>query len=114
MLKSDIVALESDPATWLEEDLKENKTSGYSYVPDGFYSKSFLMNNPQTEDLGAFLSLEDRVLNGLLYRTNSSNQDFEEEETVVFLKNQSNIFLFCFFGKLSFVFFHFIFLTNIF
>lgn len=79
LLKSDIVALESDPATWLEEDLKENKTSRYSYVPDGFYSKSFLMNNPQTEDLGAFLSLEDRVLNGLLYRTNSSNQDFEEE-----------------------------------
>ncbi|WP_077400979.1 TraB/GumN family protein [Cellulophaga omnivescoria] len=78
LLKSDVVALESDPATWLEEDITETAVR-YNYVPKGFYASSFIMNNPETEEVGSYLAFEDRILNGLLYRTNSFAQDFEEE-----------------------------------
>ncbi|APU10257.1 polysaccharide biosynthesis protein GumN [Cellulophaga lytica] len=78
LLKSDVVALESDPATWLEEDITETAVR-YNYVPKGFYASSFIMNNPETEEVGSYLAFEDRILNGLLYRTSSFAQDFEEE-----------------------------------
>lgn len=78
LLKSDVVALESDPATWLEDDINQTSPS-YNYVPKGFYTSSFLMNNPQVEEVSSYLAFEDRILNGLLYRTNSFSQNFEEE-----------------------------------
>ncbi len=79
LLKSDIVALESDPATWLEEDNKAVYGSNRNYVPKGFYAHSFIANNPTKEEIGAYLAFEDSALNGILYRTSVVAQDFEEE-----------------------------------
>ncbi len=80
--QSEKVALESDPATWLENDI-DNGSSGYaegsSFSPKGFYTHPFIINNPSREDLAAYLAFEDRLVNNILYRTNESDQNFEEE-----------------------------------
>ncbi|MDO6516281.1 TraB/GumN family protein [Zobellia uliginosa] len=80
--KSDMVALESDPGLWLE---KENLVGGSPYgaeagfVTKGFYARSFKVDNPRKEVLGAYLAYEDRIVNNILYRTNELSQNFEEE-----------------------------------
>ncbi|MCK0155877.1 TraB/GumN family protein [Cellulophaga sp. F20128] len=79
LLKSDIIALESDPATWLEDDAKAAYGSRGNYIPKGFYAGSFVINNPNEQEIASYLAFEDRVLNGLLYRTSAASQDFEEE-----------------------------------
>jgi len=78
--KSDIIALESDPNTWLEDDVMTAKKNVRSkFAIKGFYSYPFLMKNPKKEMLGAYISFEDRLINNILYRTNPMSQDFEEE-----------------------------------
>ena len=79
LLKSDIIALESDPATWLEDEAKATYGSTGNYIPKGFYASSFVVNNPNEEEIASYLAFEDRVLNGLLYRTSAASQNFEEE-----------------------------------
>jgi len=81
LLNSDVVALESDPATWLEEDARRESSRGRRniYVPKGFYANSFIVHNPKKEQLGAYLAFEDRMLNGLLYRSDANAENFEEE-----------------------------------
>ncbi|MGB5819948.1 MAG: TraB/GumN family protein [Saonia sp.] len=80
--KSKIVALESDPSTWLEND-ETMGNSGYgfgnSFATKGFYTHPFVMKNPRKEDLATYLAFEDRVVNNILYRTNEFSQNFEEE-----------------------------------
>tara|TARA_R110002020_G_scaffold122487_6_gene277934 strand:+ start:64149 stop:67667 length:3519 start_codon:yes stop_codon:yes gene_type:complete len=80
--ESEIVALESDPGTWLEE--AENlENSGYGrntgFSPKGFYVYPFLVKNPKKEEIGSYLAFEDRVVNNILYRTDDYSQNFEEE-----------------------------------
>lgn len=80
--QSEQVALESDPATWLENDM-DNGNSGYAegntFSPEGFYTYPFTFKNPSKEDLAAYLAFEDRLVNNILYRTSESDQNFEEE-----------------------------------
>ncbi|MEM7382088.1 MAG: TraB/GumN family protein, partial [Bacteroidota bacterium] len=79
--KSDMVALESDPATWLESDLN-NGYMGYANnggVSAGFYSRAFTVRAPSKEQLASYLAFEDGMLNNILYRTNEYSQNFEEE-----------------------------------
>ncbi|MEQ9582482.1 MAG: TraB/GumN family protein, partial [Arenibacter sp.] len=80
--KSEIVALESDPDTWLE-DYGKMRGSGIGYgtgfVTKGFYIYPFTIKNPTKEIVSSYLSLDDRLVNNILYRTNESSQNFEEE-----------------------------------
>jgi len=78
--KSDIIALESDPNTWLEEDVVTEAVNTRNRFPiKGFYNYPFLMKNPKQEMIGAYISFEDRLINNILFRTSPMSQDFEEE-----------------------------------
>ncbi len=80
--QSDMVALESDPGLWLEkENLMGSSPYGAEagFVTKGFYARSFKVDNPRKEVLGAYLAYEDRIVNNILYRTNEYSQNFEEE-----------------------------------
>jgi len=76
--QSEVVALESDPATWLENDT-DNSNMGYGFSPKGFYATAFSMQSPGKKDLAAFLASDDDLVNNILYRTSDYNQNFEEE-----------------------------------
>lgn len=80
--KSEIVALESDPDTWLDDYGKMRGSSigfGTGFVTKGFYIYPFAIKNPSKEIVSSYLSLDDRLVNNILYRTNESSQNFEEE-----------------------------------
>ena len=82
LLESDMVALESDPGTWLESDTDRsggNYHPGYGFKPKGFYTHAFQFTPPTTRDLARYLASDDRLVNNLLYRTNEYNQNFEED-----------------------------------
>ncbi len=80
--KSEVVALESDPDTWLDNDINTS-TMGYGqsngFMAKGFYTYPFAIKNPKKEEIGAYLAFEDRRVNSILYRTNEYSQNFEEE-----------------------------------
>lgn len=76
--ESDVVALESDPATWLENDT-DNSNIGHGFSPKGFYATAFSLQSPGKKDLAAFLASDDDLVNNILYRTSDYNQNFEEE-----------------------------------
>ena len=80
--QSEKVALESDPATWLEND-SDNVNIGYSqgsgFATKGFYTRNFTIHPPTKEQLAGYLAFEDRLVNNILYRTNEYSQNFEEE-----------------------------------
>ena len=76
--KSAVVALESDPATWLGNDT-DDSGSGHGFNAKGFYSQAFAMQSPDRKDLASFLASDDRLVNNILYRTNEYSQNFEEE-----------------------------------
>lgn len=80
--KSKVVALESDPSTWLDdEDNMRNMayTYGRGNVTKGFYAHSFQFKNPKKENIASYLAFEDRIINNILYRTNEYSQNFEED-----------------------------------
>lgn len=80
--KSTVIALESDPDTWLDNDINTG-AMGYGqangFGAKGFYTYPFVINNPKKEEIGAYLAFEDRRVNSILYRTNEYSQNFEEE-----------------------------------
>ncbi|MCW3085702.1 MAG: Conserved hypothetical periplasmic protein [Bacteroidetes bacterium] len=87
-LKSvDIVALESNPETWLSELMSESTsmlTNSYfrNYFgknASGFYDKAFDFTIPSNKYLKNQIAVEPENVNGLLYRFNgSSSENFEE------------------------------------
>ncbi len=80
--KSDIVALETDPDTWLDDgDSLGNFGYGQSstFTAKGFYIYPFLVKNPKKEDIAAYLAFEDRMINTILYRSDGYSGNFEEE-----------------------------------
>ncbi len=80
--QSAVIALESDPDTWLEEESTMGNM-GYAQLgrqdPKGFYVYPFIVQNPKKEEISAMISFEDSRINSLLYRTNGYAQDLEEE-----------------------------------
>ena len=79
---SEVVALESDPGTWLDSDALGGLMGygqGIGLYNKGFYQHSFAVKNPTKEQMAAYLSFSDNMVNGILYRSSSSSQDFEEE-----------------------------------
>lgn len=79
---STIIALESDPGTWLENSDNLGFTAygqGNGFVSKGFYTYPFQVKNPRKEDVAAYLAFEDSRVNNILYRTDEYAQNFEEE-----------------------------------
>lgn len=80
--KSDIIALESDPDTWLENEVQRGPDGygfGYGFDSKGFYREAFVLEPPSIKDLSAYIAFDDRLINNILYRTNEYAQNFEEE-----------------------------------
>ncbi|WP_298474757.1 TraB/GumN family protein [uncultured Maribacter sp.] len=79
--KSDIIALESDPNTWLDSDDigGSMQRHGNGLLTKGFYTYPFVVNNPRKEIIASYLASEDRIVNNILFRTNEHSQNFEEE-----------------------------------
>ncbi len=79
--QSEVIALESDPDTWLDSDLMNSTgfRQGNGHQSKGFYTYPFAIKNPTKTELGAYLAFEDRRINSILYRTTEYAQNFEEE-----------------------------------
>lgn len=80
--KSEAIALESDPSTWLDHSYKtailspQNFSSNYK---DGFYTSLFNLEHPDELLIRGAIRQDNRMLNGYLYRKNSQLDNFEEE-----------------------------------
>ncbi len=84
LMKADFVALESDPTFWLdkmfESDEISNQFGGFNSNNNfDFYNAPFKLEEPKQEELMFYLSREDLLLNGILYRTNQLSQNFQED-----------------------------------
>jgi uncharacterized protein YbaP (TraB family) len=84
LLKADYVALETDPTFWLEnifnspEEMKMFNGIN-SFNSNDFYNTPFKLTEPKQEQIMFFLSREDMLLNGVMYRTTEMKQNFEED-----------------------------------
>ncbi len=80
----DVVGLETNPSEWLmnmELTGELSKASGVSlYNPYGgnFYKNVFGMRFPDKQVYKSLLSFDPEIINGLLYRTTMSQENFEE------------------------------------
>lgn len=84
IMKSDFVALESDPDLWLDNIFDENEIFGQfnmfsSTNSSDFYNSNFELKAPKQQEVMFFISRDDMLLNGVLYRTNQGMQNFQEE-----------------------------------
>ncbi|MDC6350508.1 TraB/GumN family protein [Zeaxanthinibacter sp. PT1] len=80
--QSEVIALESDPATWLENDSETgtlSRAGKIGFNPKGFYTDAFAMRAPGKKDIANFIASEDGLVNSILYRTDQYAQDFEED-----------------------------------
>lgn len=79
--QAEVIALESDPATWLENDTGNGSNYSQSHVLNakGFYSEAFALPSPDKKALASFLASDDALVNNILYRTNEYAQNFEED-----------------------------------
>ncbi|WP_241148032.1 TraB/GumN family protein [Lacinutrix jangbogonensis] len=82
LAKSDVIALESDPSTWLDHSYEtvilspQNFSGNYK---DGFYSSKFSLKHPDELLIRGAIRQDNRMLNGYLYRKSSRSDNFEEE-----------------------------------
>lgn len=82
LAKSDAIALESDPSTWLDYSYDsailapQNINTNYK---EGFYSSKFSLKQPNELLIRSAIRQDNRMLNGYLYRKNSNTDNFEEE-----------------------------------
>jgi uncharacterized protein YbaP (TraB family) len=77
--KSEIIALESDPNTWLDNEDSMGFNFGESFMTKAFYSRAFALSEPEKDEIAAYLGFDDQMVNNILYRTNEYSQNFEEE-----------------------------------
>lgn len=80
--KSEAIALESDPSTWLNHSYEnailspQNSSGNYR---SGFYSSKFSLKHPNELLIRSAIRQDNRMLNGYLYRKSSRSDNFEEE-----------------------------------
>ncbi len=80
LLKSDFIGLETDPSSWLDQMVEsEDMLRGFRGKGGDFYSNSFKINFPKINELMFFLTKESNIVNGLLYRTNPSGYNYQED-----------------------------------
>lgn len=79
----DIVALETDPSTWMDDFLDEDSYDYYdyySYYSSGFYTEAFKIDFPTNDELAYELRREHSMTNHMLYRASYyGNSEFEEQ-----------------------------------
>ncbi len=80
---TDMVALELNPNKWMkdlsESDLLDEAYSLYANYGSNFYADAFKFPLPKNRDFATQLANNDNLINGLLYRSNTYTQEFEEE-----------------------------------
>ncbi|WP_047418053.1 TraB/GumN family protein [Cellulophaga sp. Hel_I_12] len=79
LAKSDVIALESNPNTWLDNDMTMGFNFGESFMTKDFYSRAFELSHPEKDEIAAYLGFDDQMVNGMLYRTDEYSQNFEED-----------------------------------
>ena len=82
LAKSDAIALESDPSTWLNHSYEKVILSPQNFsnnYKDGFYTSLFNLEHPNKLLIRSAIRQDNRMLNGYLYRKNSQLDNFEEE-----------------------------------
>ena len=83
LYKSEMVALESDPTTWLANsyDLLGEMSSiyGSNYRGGNFYSNLFKLNFPTNLTIRTAIRFDNAMINGYLYRKQRGVDNFEEE-----------------------------------
>ncbi|MFD1615900.1 TraB/GumN family protein [Gelatiniphilus marinus] len=78
--KSECVALESDPSTWLAFSYNSTTTnSGYRYYGNNFYSNLFRLKAPTQLAVRNSIRIDNRLISGYLYRKSYGFDNFEEE-----------------------------------
>jgi uncharacterized protein YbaP (TraB family) len=90
-LKSaDVIALESNPETWIENDFgRPDKSNNYNYEDSyrndyngyfgDFYTAATSVTVPNTFQLGGLFADNSGLINGYLYRYDARRTDYEEE-----------------------------------
>ncbi len=85
-LKSvDVIALESNPETWIENDYGDNQNGDNPYDYDDyytysdFYSKATKIEIPDTKAYNGAFADNSWLINGYLYRYNDYHGDYEED-----------------------------------
>ena len=81
---SDIIALESDPSTWMDHFYKRTRKAIVSSWSGGnsssnFYNKAFDLDYPNKNNLKWLFRSENRLTNGMLYRSSEYTEDYEED-----------------------------------
>lgn len=76
---SEVIALESDPNTWLDNEDTMGFAFGESFMTKGFYTDAFKIENPKKEEISNYLGFEDQMINSILYRSDENSQNFEED-----------------------------------
>ena len=79
LAQSEIIALESNPNTWLDTDMTMGFNFGESFLTKDFYSRAFELSHPEKDEIAAYLGFDDQMVNGILYRTDEYSQNFEED-----------------------------------
>lgn len=80
----DVVGLETNPGEWLGNmektgELSElNQFRGSDYYSKDFYKATFSASFPDKRILQGILSYDPDIIDGLLYRTNKTKENFEE------------------------------------
>ena len=81
--KSEIVALESDPSSWLPFNYQTLTLSpqNYSYrnYDKNFYSNLMGIEHPEEVEIRGSIRADNRMINGYLYRKDGYSDNFEEE-----------------------------------
>jgi uncharacterized protein YbaP (TraB family) len=83
LVQSDVVALESDPATWLSNSYDDMNLMGSYYDRNNaganFYENLFKLEQPKDLAIRSFIRFDNSIINGYLYRKNNKTDNFEEE-----------------------------------
>ncbi len=87
---ADIIALESNPESWIENDFGGNNSSNqqyssdyyddyYNYNSTDFYTEATTINIPDIKSYSAAFADNSYLINGYLYRYNDNRGDYAEE-----------------------------------
>lgn len=84
LLASEVVALESDPTTWMEHnyemmDAMSSYDMGFGYGQKDFYAQRFGFNSPNEQVIRSAIRFDSNIVNGYLYRKRPGGDNFEEE-----------------------------------
>ena len=77
LMEVDKVALESNPQTWMDVYNKEEKTQE-NYLGGSIYN-AFVIEPLKKSEMQSALMMDNRMVNGLLYRNQKSEEDYEED-----------------------------------